>query len=207
MAVTFVLGAAFLAIELHEFADHDRAGRRPERSAFLSAFFALIGCHGLHVTAGLLWLLTMMAQVVRQGLPRRHPAPHALLQPVLAHPRHHLGGAVQPRLPRGSRAHEQHRRRTSEGQHGDIAPGDEHGRATTSATASAATSIGFALATGLTVRLVLHRPQHAGLGAEHPDRAVGAGDRADGRAPRLLPAHDLGARQRQQPAWRSPSAC
>ena len=50
-------------------------GAGPTRSAFLSAFFTLVGCHGLHVTLGLLWLLTMMAQVLRQGLPRRHPAP------------------------------------------------------------------------------------------------------------------------------------
>ena len=67
MAVTFALGAAFLAIELHEFADMIEKGAGPQRSAFLSAFFALIGCHGLHVTAGLLWLLTMMAQVVAKG--------------------------------------------------------------------------------------------------------------------------------------------
>ena len=67
MAVTFVLGAAFLAIELHEFADLIARGAGPERSAFLSAFFALIGCHGLHVAAGLLWLLTMMAQVAAKG--------------------------------------------------------------------------------------------------------------------------------------------
>ena len=67
MAVTFVLGAAFLAIELHEFADMIETGAGPSRSAFLSAFFALIGCHGLHVFAGLLWLLTMMAQVVAKG--------------------------------------------------------------------------------------------------------------------------------------------
>lgn len=67
MAVTFVLGAAFLSIELHEFIDMVEKGAGPSRSAFLSAFFALIGCHGLHVFAGLLWLLTMMAQVVAKG--------------------------------------------------------------------------------------------------------------------------------------------
>ncbi len=67
MAVTFVLGATFLAIELHEFATLIGDGNGPQRSAFLSAFFALIGCHGLHVTAGLLWLLTMMAQVYAKG--------------------------------------------------------------------------------------------------------------------------------------------
>ncbi|MEO6362603.1 MAG: cytochrome o ubiquinol oxidase subunit III [Caldimonas sp.] len=67
MAVTFLLGAAFLAMELHEFADLVGRGAGPQRSAFLSAFFALIGCHGLHVGAGLLWLLTMMAQVAAKG--------------------------------------------------------------------------------------------------------------------------------------------
>jgi cytochrome o ubiquinol oxidase subunit 3 len=67
MAATFVLGAAFLGIELHEFNDMLEKGAGPTRSAFLSAFFALIGCHGLHVFAGLLWLLTMMAQVVAKG--------------------------------------------------------------------------------------------------------------------------------------------
>ncbi len=67
MAITFVLGAAFLALELQEFSGMVAEGAGPTRSGFLSAFFALIGCHGLHVTAGLLWLLTMMAQVFAKG--------------------------------------------------------------------------------------------------------------------------------------------
>ena len=67
MAATFLLGAAFLAIELHEFMNMIALGAGPTRSAFLSAFFTLVGCHGLHVTAGLLWLLTMMAQVFAKG--------------------------------------------------------------------------------------------------------------------------------------------
>jgi len=67
MAVTFVLGAAFLTIEMREFAAMIEKGAGPSRSGFLSAFFALIGCHGLHVTAGMLWLLTMMAQVAAKG--------------------------------------------------------------------------------------------------------------------------------------------
>ncbi len=66
-AVTFLLGAAFLALELHEFAGMIAKGATPERSAFLSAFFTLVGCHGLHVTAGLLWLTVMMAQVATKG--------------------------------------------------------------------------------------------------------------------------------------------
>jgi len=67
MAVTCVLGVAFLFIEFREFADLVARGAGPSRSAFLSAFFTLVGCHGLHVSAGILWLLTMMAQVFAKG--------------------------------------------------------------------------------------------------------------------------------------------
>lgn len=67
MTATFFLGAGFLAIELHEFAGMIARGAGPTRSAFLSAFFTLVGCHGVHVTIGLLWLLTMMAQVFAKG--------------------------------------------------------------------------------------------------------------------------------------------
>ena len=64
--VTFVLGAAFLFLELREFAGMIARGATPQTSAFLSAFFTLEGCHGLHVTVGLVWLLVMMAQVAVQ---------------------------------------------------------------------------------------------------------------------------------------------
>jgi cytochrome o ubiquinol oxidase subunit III len=67
MAATFVLGAAFIGLEVREFVGLVAQGAGPTRSAFLSAFFTLVGCHGLHVTAGLLWLLTMMAQVYAKG--------------------------------------------------------------------------------------------------------------------------------------------
>ncbi|MBV8890262.1 MAG: cytochrome o ubiquinol oxidase subunit III [Alphaproteobacteria bacterium] len=67
MAVTFLLGAAFIGLEVHEFAGLAARGYGPQRSAFLTAFFTLVGCHGLHVSAGLLWLLTMMAQVFAKG--------------------------------------------------------------------------------------------------------------------------------------------
>jgi cytochrome o ubiquinol oxidase subunit III len=67
MTATFILGAAFLILEVREFSDLVARGAGPTRSAFLSAFFTLVGCHGLHVTAGLLWLLTMMAQVFAKG--------------------------------------------------------------------------------------------------------------------------------------------
>jgi cytochrome o ubiquinol oxidase subunit III len=65
--VTFALGAVFLALELREFAGMIASGAAPQRSAFLSAFFTLVGCHGLHVTAGLVWLAVMMAQVAVKG--------------------------------------------------------------------------------------------------------------------------------------------
>jgi cytochrome o ubiquinol oxidase subunit 3 len=65
--ITFLLGAAFLALEIHEFANMIASGAAPQRSAFLSAFFTLVGCHGLHVTGGLVWLAVMMAQVATRG--------------------------------------------------------------------------------------------------------------------------------------------
>jgi cytochrome o ubiquinol oxidase subunit III len=67
MAITCALGLAFLVIEFREFADLISRGYGPSRSAFLTAFFSLVGCHGLHVSAGVLWLLTMMAQVFAKG--------------------------------------------------------------------------------------------------------------------------------------------
>jgi cytochrome o ubiquinol oxidase subunit 3 len=62
--VTFLLGAVFLSLEIREFVGMIARGAAPERSAFLSAFFTLVGCHGLHVSIGLIWLVVMMAQVV-----------------------------------------------------------------------------------------------------------------------------------------------
>jgi cytochrome o ubiquinol oxidase subunit 3 len=67
MAVTFVLGAVFVGLEVREFAGFIATGAGPQRSAFLTSFFTVVGCHGLHVSAGLLWLLTMMAQVFAKG--------------------------------------------------------------------------------------------------------------------------------------------
>src|SRR6266571_1030284 len=65
---TFVLGAAFLFIEVSEFAEMVTAGAGPSRSAFLSSFFTLVGMHGAHVTAGLVWLVYMVAQLLAKGL-------------------------------------------------------------------------------------------------------------------------------------------
>jgi cytochrome o ubiquinol oxidase subunit 3 len=67
-ALTFVLGAAFLVIEISEFAGMVSKGAGPSRSAFLSAFFTLVGTHGAHVTIGLTWLIYLVAQVVAKGL-------------------------------------------------------------------------------------------------------------------------------------------
>ncbi|MGE3874196.1 MAG: cytochrome (ubi)quinol oxidase subunit III [Parvibaculaceae bacterium] len=67
MLVTCVLGLGFLALEIREFAGLIAQGAGPTRSAFLSSFYALVGCHGLHVFIGILWLLTMMAQVQAKG--------------------------------------------------------------------------------------------------------------------------------------------
>jgi cytochrome o ubiquinol oxidase subunit III len=67
MTVTCALGLGFLTIEVREFASLVAIGAGPTRSAFLSAFFTLVGCHGLHVSAGILWLLTMMAQAFAKG--------------------------------------------------------------------------------------------------------------------------------------------
>lgn len=63
LIVTGVLGAVFLTLEIEEFASMIIEGAGPQRSAFLSAFFTLVGCHGLHVTCGLVWLLIMIAQI------------------------------------------------------------------------------------------------------------------------------------------------
>jgi len=68
LAITGAFGAAFIAVELYEFAHMIHEGAGPQRSGFLSAFFALVGTHGLHVTFGIVWLVTLMAQVRKGGL-------------------------------------------------------------------------------------------------------------------------------------------
>ncbi len=68
LAITGVFGALFLAIEIYEFSHLIREGAGPGRSAFLSSFFTLVGTHGLHVTFGIIWLITLMLQVIRHGL-------------------------------------------------------------------------------------------------------------------------------------------
>lgn len=68
LGVTFVLGAAFLILELQEFRELIAKGAGPDRSGFMSGFFALVGTHGLHVTIGLAMLLAMAVQLVRKGI-------------------------------------------------------------------------------------------------------------------------------------------
>ena len=68
LAITGLFGLAFLGIELYEFSNLIAEGAGPQRSAFLSSFFTLVGTHGLHVTFGSIWLVTLMVQVAKKGL-------------------------------------------------------------------------------------------------------------------------------------------
>ena len=71
LALTFLFGAGFIAMELYEFHHLIEHGNGPQRSAFLSSFFTLVGMHGLHVTAGLIWMAIMMIEVAKTGLGNR----------------------------------------------------------------------------------------------------------------------------------------
>jgi cytochrome o ubiquinol oxidase subunit 3 len=68
LAVTFLLGLGFVSMEINEFHGMIAAGHGPDRSAFLSSFFTLVGTHGTHVTFGLIWMAVMMGQVAVKGL-------------------------------------------------------------------------------------------------------------------------------------------
>jgi cytochrome o ubiquinol oxidase subunit III len=68
LAITFFLGLGFIAMEIKEFYQMIQNGHGPEKSAFLSAFFTLVGTHGVHVTFGLIWMATMMGQAAIKGL-------------------------------------------------------------------------------------------------------------------------------------------
>ena len=68
LALTFLFGAGFVGMEIYEFHHLIVEGMGPDRSGFLSAFFARVGTHGLHVTSGLLWMAVLMVQVSRRGL-------------------------------------------------------------------------------------------------------------------------------------------
>ncbi|WP_430980806.1 cytochrome o ubiquinol oxidase subunit III [Stenotrophomonas terrae] len=79
LAITWLLGAGFMGMEIWEFNHLIHNGHGPDKSAFLSAFFALVGTHGLHVTAGLLWLAVMFIQLKQDGLTPRNKTRMACL--------------------------------------------------------------------------------------------------------------------------------
>ncbi len=68
LAVTGLLGAGFISLELYEFVHLIHEGAGPARSGFLTSFFSLVATHGLHVTFGIVWLLTLMVQLAKHGL-------------------------------------------------------------------------------------------------------------------------------------------
>ena len=77
LALTALLGMAFVGVELHEFGGLIAEGAGPQRSAFLSGFFTLVATHGLHVTVGIVWIGVMQVQLVQRGL---HPDNRRRLQ-------------------------------------------------------------------------------------------------------------------------------
>ena len=86
LAVTWLFGLGFIGIELSEFAHLIGEGAGPQRSAFLSSFFTLVGTHGLHVTMGLIWMATLMGAGRTAWIDSGQPAPPDVSQPVLAFP-------------------------------------------------------------------------------------------------------------------------
>jgi cytochrome o ubiquinol oxidase subunit 3 len=69
LGITFLLGAEFVGMEVREFSHLIGEGAGPQRSAFMSAFFTLVGTHGLHVTVGLIWMVVLAYQVLTKGRP------------------------------------------------------------------------------------------------------------------------------------------
>ncbi len=68
LAVTFLLGLGFVFLEVKEFSDMISKGAEPSRSGALSAFFTLVGTHGMHVSSGLVWIVVMSVQLLVQGV-------------------------------------------------------------------------------------------------------------------------------------------
>lgn len=68
LMITFIFGASFIGMELYEFSHLVHEGHGPSHSAFLSAFFTLVGTHGIHVTSGLVWMIILMIQIKKNGL-------------------------------------------------------------------------------------------------------------------------------------------
>ena len=174
-------------------------GAAPQRSAFLSAFFALVGCHGLHVTAGLIWLTVMMAQVAVKGFRPQGGAPPALFRPVLARARHHLGRAVHGRLSDGSSS-------MTDAPY-DRAPGET--RSPRPATLVRRARLHDRIGSGRAPHrdVVLGRQHLTALGTRRALGACRPRHRTDGRSPGLLPAHHHRARTTPITCLRSRSAC
>lgn len=72
LAITFLFGATFIGMEIYEFNHLVHEGHGPSKSAFLSAFFTLVGTHGIHVTSGLVWMAVLMYQIKKNGLTLRN---------------------------------------------------------------------------------------------------------------------------------------
>ena len=79
LGITGLFGLAFLSLEMYEFIHLIHEGAGPQRSAFLSSFFTLVGTHGLHVTGGLIWLTVMFIQLSQDGLTQRNKTRMACL--------------------------------------------------------------------------------------------------------------------------------
>jgi cytochrome o ubiquinol oxidase subunit III len=77
--ITFLLGLAFLGIELYEFAEFIHEGHTMTVNAFLSSFFVLVGTHGIHITSGLLWLAVLLVFIIKRGLTKPNVRKLALL--------------------------------------------------------------------------------------------------------------------------------
>jgi cytochrome o ubiquinol oxidase subunit III len=68
LAITFILGATFVGLELSEFSKLIGEGMGPQYNGFLSSFFTLVGTHGLHITIALLWMFALMLAIIARGL-------------------------------------------------------------------------------------------------------------------------------------------
>ncbi len=104
LAVTGAFGAAFVAVELYEFAHLIHEGAGPQRSGFLSAFFALVGTHGLHVSFGIVWLVVLITAGAPARADRRQRPAADLPVAVLALPRPRVDRGLHLRLPAGGPA-------------------------------------------------------------------------------------------------------
>lgn len=98
LTATLALGSTFLGFEVHDFISMIHKGGPPERSGFVSAFFALVGSHGLQVTFGMIWIIVMMVQVMIFGCDRPFKDTDPPAWPVLAFPRYRLGRDLLGRL-------------------------------------------------------------------------------------------------------------